>query len=88
MKKISKISDKRRKELEDKYNPTIPKKNDGLCVRCHKNKATMDYANSVLEWSHGFGERICQECYDKQKHENTWYKEGYKTGWQDCLKSK
>ena len=68
--------DRKKRELEEKYNPTIPRKNDGLCVRCRKNKATITYTNSILDWTHGFVEHICQECYDKQKKENSWYKAG------------
>jgi hypothetical protein len=73
--------DKERQELEDKYNPTILKKNDGLCARCHKNKGTITYAESILDWNHGFSEFICMECYNKIKHNNTWYKEGFKEGY-------
>jgi hypothetical protein len=65
-------------EIERKYNPTIKKIDNGLCARCHKNKATITYAESVLNWSHGYSELICQECYDKIKYDNTWYKEGRK----------
>lgn len=51
---------------------------DGLCQRCKKNKATINYTDSIMSYTHGFVEHICQECYDKIKHENTWYKEGRK----------
>jgi hypothetical protein len=70
--------DRRRRELEEKYNPTIPKVDDGLCSRCRKNKATINYTDSIMSYTHGFIERICQECYDKMKHENNWYKAGRK----------
>ena len=50
LKKQNKLTEeqKKRKEIEDKYNPTIPKKDDGLCVRCHKNKATINYTDSIM----------------------------------------
>lgn len=48
----------------------------GLCQKCKKNKATITYANSILDYTHGFSESICQGCYDKIKKDNTWYKEG------------
>ena len=47
-----------------------------ICNRCKKNKATLTYADSVLGWTHGFTEEICQECYDKEMRGNTWYKKG------------
>lgn len=70
--------ERKRKEIEDKYNPTIPKIDDGLCTRCHKNKWTIKYAESVLDMNHGFLEYICKECYNKQKRRNPWYKAGKK----------
>ena len=48
----------------------------GLCLRCKKNQATMQYAESSLSLAHGFMEEICQECYDKQMEESDWYKKG------------
>lgn len=80
--------DRRRREIEEKYNPTIQKKDDGICSRCHKNKATINYTDSIMSWTHGFIERICQECYDKMKHENNWYKEGRKDVVKDFNKLK
>lgn len=50
------------------------------CTRCKKNKATITFANSMLDWTHGFAKRICQECYDKQMKASEWYKQGYKDG--------
>jgi len=47
-----------------------------FCSRCKKNKATITYANSVMDFAHGFSERICQTCYDNQKKANGWYKAG------------
>lgn len=79
---------RKRKEIEDKYNPTIPKVDDGLCSRCKKNKATINYTDSIMSYTHGFIERICQECYDKMKHENAWYKEGRKDVMKELKKLK
>lgn len=62
-------------KAKPKEKTNIPKYKE-LCVRCNKNKATITYATSVLDWSHGYGERICRECYDKQKEESPWYIEG------------
>lgn len=61
-------------------------KYNDLCVRCKKNPATMTYAVSVTDWTHGHGERICQECYDKQKKESAWYIEGKKCAMQEEMK--
>lgn len=54
-----------------------------LCVRCKKSKATLTYSNSQMDMIHGFTERICQECYDKQVKESNWYKQGFKEGKQE-----
>lgn len=75
--------DRRRREIEEKYNPTIPKSKPGFCERCKINKATINYTDSLMSYAHGFVEHICRECYDKEKHSNTWYKEGYKDGFKD-----
>ena len=48
----------------------------GICVRCKKNKATMKFTQSITDFTHGFVENICQECYHKIRDSNTWYKEG------------
>jgi protein-arginine kinase activator protein McsA len=50
----------------------------GLCERCKKNKATLQYTQSVTDFAHGFVENICLKCYNKIKKSNTWYKEGKK----------
>jgi superfamily II helicase len=50
----------------------------GICVRCKKNKASMTFAQSALDFAHGFTERICQECYDEMMKESNWFKEGKK----------
>lgn len=86
MSKLIESDAKRRKEIEDKYNPTIPKSKPGFCERCKINKATMDYTDSIMSFAHGMIERICQECYDKMKRENPWYKEGYENGRIACLR--
>jgi len=52
----------------------------GLCVRCKKNKATLQYAQGYLEATHGFIEYICQECYDKIRDNNPWFQEGIQKG--------
>ena len=56
------------------------KSNDNLCQRCKKNEATLNYADSYLNATHGFIEHICQECYDKIRDNNAWYKEGVEAG--------
>jgi hypothetical protein len=84
IKKAKIKEDKRRQELADKYNPML-RVNGKLCSRCQKNRATVNYANSILDWNHGFGERICQTCYDKIKHENSWYKEGRKDMYDEVI---
>lgn len=58
-------------------------KEQKVCVRCKKNKATMTYANSQLDAIHGFTQEICQECYDKQMKESGWYKAGKEQAKQD-----
>lgn len=47
----------------------------GICVRCKKNKATLQYAEGTMAVAHGFVENICQECFDKmQKATPLWKK--------------
>lgn len=50
----------------------------GLCSRCKKNKATLTYAESMTDFTHGFSQEICQNCYDEIKHANIWYQGGRK----------
>lgn len=61
-----------------------------LCVRCEKNEAVLTYADSFMDFSHGFTERICQDCFDKQGKGSEWYKrgfsDGYKQGFADAIK--
>lgn len=38
------------------------RKND-ICRECEKHPATIDFAESVLAWTHGFTERICKCCH-------------------------
>jgi len=62
------------KIIEEEGFPTL-KEND-ICTRCEKNKATLIYTDSQMDFIHGFTEKICQECYDKQMKESNWYKQG------------
>ena len=62
------------KEIEEEDFMTI--KEGDICTRCKKNKATLVYTNSQMDFIHGFTEKICQECYDKQMKESDWYKQG------------
>ena len=57
----------------------------GICVRCKKNKATINYTDSVLSYTHGFVEKICKECYNKIRDNNTWYQQGIQEGKQETL---
>lgn len=36
------------------------------CSDCKKKKATIEFCNSVLEWTHGFSEFLCVDCYKKR----------------------
>lgn len=56
-----------------------------LCERCKKNKATITFAESVLNYAHGFYEDICQECFDKEQKKSPLYKKAYKQGQKDQL---
>ena len=40
-----------------------------LCSRCKQNPATIKYTASVTDFTHGFIENICQECYDKVNYQ-------------------
>jgi len=33
------------------------------CQTCKKRKVDIEYAESALDWSHGFKKMICNECY-------------------------
>jgi hypothetical protein len=33
------------------------------CQVCKKKKATITYAQSFLDYTHGFAERLCKDCY-------------------------
>jgi superfamily II helicase len=68
----------KRLALEVKYNMSKLQVDDGLCQRCRKNKATINYTDSIMSYTHGFVEHICKSCYDKIKKSNTWYKAGRK----------
>lgn len=66
--------------LAEKGNPLENKENK-LCQRCEKNKATLTFADNFLSFVHGFSEQICKECYDKQIRGS----EAYKKGWADAI---
>ena len=55
-----------------------------ICERCKKNEATLTFTDSLMSFTHGFKEEICQECYNKQEKESNWYKEGLKVGKQEA----
>ena len=55
-----------------------------ICVRCKKNKSTMDYCESVSDYAHGFIEKICKECFNKQKVESPLYQEVYNKALKDA----
>jgi methanogenic corrinoid protein MtbC1 len=56
------------------------KSNKDICEICKKNKATMNYADGFMEYTHGFIQRICRGCYNKKMESNTWYKQGVEDG--------
>ncbi|KKM97760.1 hypothetical protein LCGC14_1164700 [marine sediment metagenome] len=33
------------------------------CTECGKRKWKIDYAKSLMEWTHGFTKKICRQCY-------------------------
>ena len=55
-------------------------KEKDLCVRCKKNKSTITFANSTMDYIHGFKENICKRCYDKIRDKNSWFQQGKKIG--------
>ena len=61
------------------------KKQEEICVRCKKNKATLTYTDSPLSFAHGFTSRICQECYNKQAESSNWFKDGYNKAIQEDI---
>lgn len=61
-------------------------KNKKLCSRCKKNKATILYANSITDFTHGFMENICQGCYDKQMMDDGWYQTGRREAFEEIEK--
>ncbi len=46
----------------------------GICTRCKKNKATLQYAEGTMAVVHDFVENICQECFDKQQKASPLWK--------------
>jgi len=59
------------------------RKENKICSRCKKNKATINFTQSIMDFTHGFVEHICQECYNKIRDNNPWYKEGKKQAEQE-----
>lgn len=49
-------------------------KNEKICQRCKKNKATIRFTEGALAYSHGFIEDICKKCYDKMQRATPLYK--------------
>jgi len=43
-----------------------PKKQKIICADCKKEEATIEFCNSVLEFSHGFTQHICANCYKQR----------------------
>jgi uncharacterized membrane-anchored protein YjiN (DUF445 family) len=64
-------------QIKDEFFPKDKIKED-ICEICKKNKATINYANSPLDFAHGFVRRICKSCYNKIMKDNEWYKCGVK----------
>ncbi len=62
----------------------IPK--NQLCQKCKKNKATIEYTEGVLAWSHGFVEYICEDCYDKMQKATPLYKQTRQQAFKDVEK--
>ena len=54
------------------------KKDLGICVKCKKNKATIQFTEGAMAFAHGFVENICQNCYDKMQKETPLYKKAVK----------
>jgi len=42
--------------------PALPKE-PKICESCGKAPATIKYCNSALEWTHGFVQNLCKDCY-------------------------
>jgi hypothetical protein len=36
-----------------------------LCRRCNKREGVINYAASIMDFTHGFSEHICRQCYIK-----------------------
>ena len=55
-------------------NNHMPEKDLGICQRCKKNKATIQFAEGSLALSHGFVEYLCEDCYKKMQREHPLWK--------------
>ena len=51
-----------------------------ICSDCKQEPATINYAESILDLTHGFNRWICQKCYNNIRDNNIWYKQGFQTG--------
>ena len=51
-----------------------------ICSDCKQEPATINYAESILDLTHGFNRWICQKCYDNIRDNNIWYKQGFQAG--------
>jgi len=51
-----------------------------ICSDCKQEPATINYAESILDLTHGFNRWICKKCYDKIRDNNPWYKQGFQAG--------
>lgn len=60
----------------------------GICQRCKKNKATIEYTEGALAFAHGFVEYICKECFDKMQKATPLYKRGFEDGKKWKIKQK
>ena len=47
------------------------------CESCKKNPAKLTFVESASDYAHGFGKKMCKECYDNMVKESHWYKQGY-----------
>jgi len=51
-----------------------------ICSDCKQEPATINYAESILDLTHGFNRWICQKCYNNIRDNNIWYKQGFQAG--------
>lgn len=55
-----------------------PKK--GKCSVCGKEKDIMTYADSIMDYVHGFKKEVCEECADKLMKDSPLYQRGRRDG--------